>query len=111
MPSQSEAILCRCSLAAIEETMWVWFNKLLTLYIKSCTDLNINFLMHFIGTKRPTKSSLALVNIIYRGRDSLRSFIQRFNKVCLSITHINHSVALAVFKNRMTDLDFRLYLH
>ena len=66
------------------------------------------FVNNFIGRQRHKRSSSSLLTIEQGENESLRSFINRFNKEALSVDEIDDKLLLATFHN---GVNFDLFIH
>ena len=74
-----------------------WFNRLLPSSIFSFRELSIAFVSHFIGARTYRKPSYHLLTIKQSSRESLRSYVQRFNAESLKVDIPDEKFAITVF--------------
>ncbi|XP_020206580.1 uncharacterized protein LOC109791668 [Cajanus cajan] len=89
-----DAALCRLFPIALKGRALSWFIKLPPGSINSFEELASLFAVQF-ATSRPYQlTALALANIRQEKKESLRSFMDRFNKTAMEIKNLNPVVAM-----------------
>ncbi|XP_020225041.1 uncharacterized protein LOC109806922 [Cajanus cajan] len=89
-----DAALCRLFPTSLKGRALSWFIKLSPSSINSFEELTSLFTVQF-ATSRPYQlTSLALANIRQEKKESLRSFMDRFNKIAMEIKNLNPAVAM-----------------
>ncbi|KAK6161937.1 hypothetical protein DH2020_001778 [Rehmannia glutinosa] len=96
---ETDAIKCRAFSATLSKNARVWFSSLPATSISSFKELAQEFLNHFVSNKRYKKALAHLMGVHQKQDESLRDFIQRFNKEALEIEDLDQSVALAALMN------------
>uniref|UniRef100_A0A2N9IMK3 Uncharacterized protein n=1 Tax=Fagus sylvatica TaxID=28930 RepID=A0A2N9IMK3_FAGSY len=87
-----------------------WFNQLETGSIDTFAQLSRAFIDNFIGGRRSVRPANYLLNIRQREGESLRSYVQRFNKEAVQIDEPNEYVALTAFNAGLLKGDFLFQL-
>ncbi|XP_057719637.1 uncharacterized protein LOC130934064 [Arachis stenosperma] len=90
----SDAIRCKAFPTTLTKTAIKWFNTLPPRSITSFDDLAKKFLARFSIQKDKAKHALSLLGIKQGDRESLRSYMERFNKVCLDIQSLPTEAAI-----------------
>jgi len=86
--TSDNAVLCRVFPTSLKGATLSWFTKLPPNSIDSFATLLVKFKTQ-CATSRPRHlTSIALVGIRQEKRESLRTFIDRFNKVAMSIQNL-----------------------
>ena len=73
------------------------FNKLPPSSISSFRELSIAFVSHFIGARTYRKPSYHLLTIKQSSKESLRSYVQRFNAESLKVDIPDEKFAITAF--------------
>ena len=76
----SDKIMCRAFPTNLRGLARIWFNQLETGSIDTFAQLSQAFIDNFIGGRRSARPANYLLNIRQRKGESLRSYMQRFNK-------------------------------
>ncbi|KAL2330596.1 hypothetical protein Fmac_018177 [Flemingia macrophylla] len=71
-----------------------WFTQFSAGSIDCFIDLATKFITHFATCKPYQVTSLSLVNLKEGGNETLRSFMERFNRMAIEIQDLNPAVAL-----------------
>ncbi|KAG8380729.1 hypothetical protein BUALT_Bualt06G0046200 [Buddleja alternifolia] len=95
----TDAIKCRAFSATLRKSARMWFSSLPGASIRSFKQLAQEFLSHFASSKQYKKASTHLMGVCQNNNESLRDFIQRFNKEALEVQDLDKSVALAALMN------------
>ncbi|KAK6164140.1 hypothetical protein DH2020_001004 [Rehmannia glutinosa] len=96
---ETDAIKCRAFFATLRKSTRIWFSSWPATSISSFKQLAQEFLNHFVSSKSYKKASAHLMGVRQKQDESLRDFIQRFNKEALEIEELDQSVALAALMN------------
>ena len=103
-----DEIMCKAFPTTLKGPARVWFGKLppntITLFQK-LSKFSIN---NFIGGQRHKRSSSNLLNIEQGENESLRTFINRFNREALLVDNMDDKILLAAFYNGVTS---DLFIH
>uniref|UniRef100_A0A2N9I8K3 Uncharacterized protein n=1 Tax=Fagus sylvatica TaxID=28930 RepID=A0A2N9I8K3_FAGSY len=106
----SDEIMCRTFLTNLRGSARTWFNQLETGSIDTFAQLSRAFIDNFIGGRRSARPANYLLNIRQREGESLRSYVQRFNKEAVQIDEPNEYVALTAFNAGLLKGDFLFQL-
>uniref|UniRef100_A0A2N9H1P6 Retrotransposon gag domain-containing protein n=1 Tax=Fagus sylvatica TaxID=28930 RepID=A0A2N9H1P6_FAGSY len=106
----SDEIMCRAFPTNLRGSARVWFNQLETGSIDTFAQLSRAFIDNFIGGRRSARLANYLLNIQQREGESLRSYVQRFNKEAVQIDEPNEFVALTAFNAWLQKGDFLFQL-
>jgi hypothetical protein len=106
----SDEIMCRTFLTNLRGSARTWFNQLETGSIDTFAQLSRAFIDNFIGGRRSVRPANYLLNIRQREGESLRSYVQRFNKEAVQIDEPNEYVALTAFNAGLLKGDFLFQL-
>ena len=88
----------------------MWFNKFETGSINTFAQLSWAFIDNFIGGQRSARPANYILNIRQREGESLRSYVQCFNKEAVQIDEPNEYVALTAFNASLRKGDFLFQL-
>jgi hypothetical protein len=106
----SDEIMCRAFPTNLRGSARTWFNQLETGSIDTFAQLSRVFIDNFIGGRRSARPANYLLNIRQREGESLRSYVQRFNKEAVQIDKPNEYVALTAFNAGLRKGDFLFQL-
>jgi ribonuclease HI len=106
----SDEIMCRTFPTNLRGSAMTWFNQLETGSIDTFAQLSRAFIDNFIGGRRSVRPANYLLNIRQREGESLRSYVQRFNKEALQIDEPNEYIALTAFNAGLLKGDFLFQL-
>jgi hypothetical protein len=106
----SDEIMCRTFPTNLRGSARTWFNQLETGSIDTFAQLSRAFIDNFIGGRRSARPANYLLNIRQREGESLRSYVQRFNKEAIQIDEPNEYVALTAFNAGLLKGDFLFQL-
>uniref|UniRef100_A0A2N9EYJ1 Uncharacterized protein n=1 Tax=Fagus sylvatica TaxID=28930 RepID=A0A2N9EYJ1_FAGSY len=106
----SDEIMCRTFPTNLRGSARTWFNQLETGSIDTFAQLSRAFIDNFIGGRRSVRPANYLLNIRQREGESLRSYVQRFNKEAVQIDEPNEYVALTAFNAGLLKGDFLFQL-
>ncbi|KAL4321418.1 hypothetical protein AHAS_Ahas14G0108500 [Arachis hypogaea] len=84
----SDATRCKAFPVTLTKTAIKWFDSLPPRSITSFDDLTKKFLARFSIQRDKTNHAPSLLEIKQRDRESLRTYIERFNKACLDIQNL-----------------------
>ena len=91
--SVSDAILCRVFPTTLTGTAQRWYNKLKPGSIKSFASLSTEFLNRYL-TNIPAKTTTSILRAcIQEEGETLRRYIERFNKQAMKIDNLNVDMA------------------
>jgi hypothetical protein len=108
--SVSDEIMCRTFPTNLRGSARTWFNQLETGSIDTFAQLSRAFIDNFIGGRRSARPANYLLNIRQKEGESLRSYVQRFNKEAVQIDEPNEYVALTAFNAGLLKGDFLFQL-
>nr|KYP31978.1 hypothetical protein KK1_047453 [Cajanus cajan] len=92
--TDDDAILCKVFPTSLKGPALNWFTRLPPGSVDSFTSLSSRFVIQF-STSRPHQlTSIALVNIRQEKKEPLRTFMERFGKMTLSIRNLDPAVAM-----------------
>ena len=100
----NDKILCRVFPKKLTKTTQRWFHQLPNNSISSFEELVEKFITQFITNIPPAKSINDLWICIHEVDESLRSYLDRFNKVAMQIENLSDEVAIETMKN-ITQLE------
>ena len=106
----SDEIMCRAFPTNLRGLARIWFNQLETGSIDTFAQLSQAFIDNFIGGRRSACPANYLLNIRQWEEESLRSYVQRFNKEAIQIDERNEYVALTAFNAGLRKGDFLFQL-
>ena len=104
----SDEIMCKAFLTTLKGPARVWFNKIPSNTIGSFEELSKLFVNNFIGGQTHKCSSSNLLTIKQGDKESLRSFITRFNRKALTVDEMDDKLLLAAFHNGVSS---DLFIH
>ncbi|XP_057719619.1 uncharacterized protein LOC130934045 [Arachis stenosperma] len=90
----SDAIHCKAFPTTLTKTAIKWFNRLPLRSIASFDDLAKKFLARFFIQKDKAMHAPSLLGVKQGDRESLRSYMERFNKACLDIQNLSTEAAV-----------------
>ncbi|XP_057747226.1 uncharacterized protein LOC130966437 [Arachis stenosperma] len=90
----SDAIQCKAFPTTLTKTAIKWFDTLPPRSITSFDDLAKKFLSRFSIQKDKAKHAPSLLGIKQGDQESLRSYMERFNKACLDIQSLPTEAAI-----------------
>ncbi|XP_020235170.1 uncharacterized protein LOC109815012 [Cajanus cajan] len=94
LSTTDDAALCRIFPASLKGRALSWFTRLPPNSIDSFNTLSSQFTIQFATSRPHSLTSLSLVSLRQDKKESLRTFMDRFNKVALEIRDLNPAVAL-----------------
>ncbi|XP_050248883.1 uncharacterized protein LOC126696142 [Quercus robur] len=97
-----DEVICRSFPATLKGAARVWFSKLPTSSITNFEQLSDSFVRHFIRHKRPTSF---LLTVRQQERESLRDYVERFNKAVLEINEADDQVIMTTFQAGLNNPD------
>ena len=92
-----DPVRCRAFTITLKGPALAWFNSLPPSSISSFRELSIAFVSHFIGARTYRKPSYHLPTIKKSSKESLRSYIQRFNSESLKVDIPDEKFAITAF--------------
>ncbi|XP_015955561.1 uncharacterized protein LOC107479958 [Arachis duranensis] len=102
----SDAIRCKAFPTSFTKTAIKWFDSLPPRSIASFDDLAKKFLAGFSIQKDKTKHAPSLLGIKQGDQESLRSYMERFNKACLDIQNLSTEAAIMGLINGLREGPF-----
>ncbi|MCS5023636.1 retrotransposon gag domain-containing protein, partial [Staphylococcus aureus] len=96
--SASDSALCKTFPLTLKGIARTWFSKLLRNSVFSFEDLSQKFLKYFSVSKKTSRTSESLFNIVQRLTESLRKYYKRFNKATLEVENLSTEVASEAFR-------------
>nr|KYP35324.1 hypothetical protein KK1_043640 [Cajanus cajan]KYP35325.1 hypothetical protein KK1_043641 [Cajanus cajan] len=94
LSTQDDSALCRIFPTSLKGRALSWFTRLLSSSIDSFNELSSQFMLQFAISKPYKMTSLALAGVRQEKKESLRCFMDRFNKIAMEIGDLNPAVAL-----------------
>ncbi|XP_020222469.1 uncharacterized protein LOC109804954 [Cajanus cajan] len=94
LSTQDDSALCRIFPTSLKGRALSWFTKLPSSSIDSFSELSSQFTLQFATSKPYRTTSLALAGVRQEKKESLRSFMERFNRIAMEIGDLNPAVAL-----------------
>jgi len=89
-----KALWCKLFPTTLQEGPLGWFTKLPTSSVGSFKDLTTKFITQYATSRPHHTSSLSLLNVKQEKGESLRAFMDRFSKVCMSIRNLMPKIAM-----------------
>ncbi|XP_038680924.1 uncharacterized protein LOC119981854 [Tripterygium wilfordii] len=96
-------IMCKIFPSTLFEPAGTCFNRLPRHSVTSFGDLSEKLALHFSVARKTAKTSLDLMNLDHEPRESLRSFLARFNRACLEIPYVQVEVAISALVRTIRD--------
>ena len=97
----NDVILCRVFPSTLTKITQIWFHRLSQKSVSSFDDLAEKFKTQFITNIPPAKSIHNLRVYKQEVNESLRSYLDRFNKVAIQIENLSDETTIEAMKNRM----------
>ncbi|XP_020225409.1 uncharacterized protein LOC109807299 [Cajanus cajan] len=94
LSTQDDSTLCRIFPTSLKGRALSWFTRLPNSSIDLFSELVSQFTLQFATSKPYKTTSLALARIRQEKKESLRSFMDRFNKIIMEIGDLNPAVAM-----------------
>ncbi|XP_020229970.1 uncharacterized protein LOC109810815 [Cajanus cajan] len=94
LSTQDDSALCRIFPTSLKGRALVWFTRLPSSSIDSFNELSSQFTLQFATSKPYRTTSLALAGVRQEKKESLRTFMDRFNKIAMEIGDLNPAVAM-----------------
>ncbi|XP_020225115.1 uncharacterized protein LOC109806998 [Cajanus cajan] len=94
LSTTDDAALCRIFPTSLKGRALSWFTRLPPNSIDSFNTLSAQFTIQFATSRPHSLTSLSLVDLRKDKKESLRTFMDRFNKAALEIRDLNPAVAL-----------------
>ncbi|CAJ2662241.1 unnamed protein product [Trifolium pratense] len=91
----SGAIRCRIFPTTLRKGAMAWYHSLAPRSITSWMDLSDQFRRHFTASRKQPKTEAVLDAIFQADNESLRSFIERFNKEAVQMKYYTHKGQVA----------------
>ena len=92
-----DPVRCRAFATTLRGLALAWFNRLPPSSITSFRELSIAFVSHFIGARTYRKPSYQLLTVKQGSKESLKSYVQRFNAESLKIDIPDEKFAITAF--------------
>ena len=92
-----DPVRCRAFAITLKGPALAWFNRLPPSSVSSFKELSIAFVSHFNGARTYRKPGYHLLTIKQSPRESLRSYVQRFNVESLKVDVPNEKFAITTF--------------
>nr|KYP68868.1 hypothetical protein KK1_022517 [Cajanus cajan] len=92
--TQDDSALCQIFPTSLKGRALSWFTRLPRASIDSFSELSSQFALQFATSKPYRTTSLALAGVRQEKKESLRSFMDRFNKIAMEIGDLNPAVAM-----------------
>ena len=92
-----DPVRCRAFAITLKGPALAWFNRLPPSSISSFREISIAFVSHFIGARTYRKPSYHLLTIKQGSKESLRSYVQRFNAESLKVDIPEEKFAITAF--------------
>ena len=92
--TSDEVVLCRVFPTSLKGATLSWFTKLSPNFIDSFATLMTKFETQFATSRPHHLTSISLVGIRQEKGESLRTFVDRFSKVAMSIRNLSSDVAM-----------------
>ncbi|XP_020207143.1 uncharacterized protein LOC109792177 [Cajanus cajan] len=89
LSTQDDSALCRIFPTSLKGRALSWFTRLPSSSIDSFNELSSQFTLQFETSKPYKTTSLALAGVRQEKKESLRSFMDRFNKIAMEIGDLN----------------------
>lgn len=102
----TDGVKCRIFLTTLADSTQRWFNKLPSGSVRSFEDLSSTFLHHFATCKRYHKTPMNLFSMKQRSLESLREYIQRFNRVALKVPSVSSELLVSALSQGLVDGQF-----
>nr|KYP43451.1 hypothetical protein KK1_035097 [Cajanus cajan]KYP49901.1 hypothetical protein KK1_028292 [Cajanus cajan] len=94
LSTQDDSALCRIFPTSLKGRALSWFTRLPSFSIDSFNELSSQFTLQFATRKSYKTISLALAGVRQEKKESLRSFMDRFNKIAMEIGDLNPAVVM-----------------
>ncbi|XP_020203101.1 uncharacterized protein LOC109788714 [Cajanus cajan] len=92
--TDDDAIMCKVFPTSLKGPALNWFTRLPPGSVDSFTTLSSRFIIQFATSRPHQLTSIALVNIRQDKKEPLRTFMERFGKMTLSIRDLDPAVAM-----------------
>ena len=92
--TSDDAVLCQVFPTSLKGAALSWFTKLPPNSIDSFATLMMKFETQFATSRPHHLASIALVGISQENGESLRTFVDRFSKVAMSIRNLSSDVVM-----------------
>jgi len=101
-------IWCKVFPTSLREGPFGWFSNLPLNSIASFDALELKFTTQYATSRPHRTSSMSFLNVKQERGESLRAFMDRFSKVCMSIRNLNPEIAMhhlvsTILPGRFTD--------
>ena len=95
----NDEILCRVFLSTLTDIAQRWFHQLSKNSVSSFNELMEQFRARFVTNIPPTKSIHDLRVCRQEVNESLKSYLDRFNKIAMRIKNLSDETAIEALKN------------
>lgn len=99
-------VMCRAFLTTLRGIAIVQFNKISLGTIANFEQLSESFVRHFIKGQRHKKPMGHLLNILQVEEESMRQYVDRFNKEVLQVNEVENQNTLTTFQAGLYPGDF-----
>nr|XP_023882027.1 uncharacterized protein LOC111994388 [Quercus suber] len=101
-----DEVIYRSFPATFRGAVRVWFSKLPASSIENFEQLSDSFVCHFISRQRHKRPTFYLLTVRQQEGESLRDYVNRFNKAVLEIDEADDQVIMTTFQARLNNPDF-----
>ncbi|XP_073137058.1 uncharacterized protein [Henckelia pumila] len=99
-------IKCKVFLTTLVDSAQSWFDNLEEGSVKTFKEFREVFLQHFSSSKWYKKTTLSLFEIKQLGKESLRAYIQKFNRIALEVPACAPQTKITAFTQRLREGEF-----
>ena len=92
-----DPVRCRAFAITLKGPALAWFNRLPPFLVSSFVELSIAFVSHFIEARTYRKSGYHFLAIKQSSKESLRSYVQRFNMKSLKVDILDEKFVVIAF--------------
>lgn len=97
---------CQVFPSTLKKAARYWYSSLKPISVHSLDQLSHSFVLHFISSKRLQWDFDSLINIKQGERESLRSYMSRFNAVAPKVYNLDHAVTMTAIKSGLQRCPF-----
>ncbi|XP_073121038.1 uncharacterized protein [Henckelia pumila] len=102
----NDQIKCKVFLTTLEDSAQRWFENLKDGSIDVFKKFREIFLQHFSSSKRYRKTTLSVFEVKQVGKESLRAYIKKFNKITLEIPACAPETRITAFTQGLREGEF-----
>ncbi|XP_042465851.1 uncharacterized protein LOC122048333 [Zingiber officinale] len=102
----TDGVKYRVFLTTLSESAQRWFRRLPDGYIRNFKDFRAAFLHQFASSRRYQKTSVSLFSMKQGSKETLRAYIQRFNKVAIDIPSVSSETMMNAFTQGFVEREF-----